>query len=270
MPIRTSRWPAGTPCWVDLAVPDVPGALRFYTAVLGWSFVDTGPELGNYQIAQVRGHAAAGIGPLMQEGQPSAWTIYLASDDADATAKAIAEHGGRVLVEPMEIPGTGRMVIAVDPTGAAFGVWQATEMIGAGVYNEPGSLVWEDARLPDPAAAKRFYADVFGYTYRAVEGAPADYETFGTGGDPFGGMGGLMGGPEARPAIGWRTSRYPTSTLRSPPPSPPAAASPWRQSIPRSGGWPPSPTRSGRPSPYTPSSPVRPAARGSRSTAKAR
>jgi len=199
MPIRTSRWPAGTPCWVDLAVPDVPGALRFYTAVLGWSFVDTGPELGNYQIAQVRGHAAAGIGPLMQEGQPSAWTIYLASDDADATAKAIAEHGGRVLVEPMEIPGTGRMVIAVDPTGAAFGVWQATEMIGAGVYNEPGSLVWEDARLPDPAAAKRFYADVFGYTYRAVEGAPADYETFGTGGDPFGGMGGLMGGPEGTP-----------------------------------------------------------------------
>ena len=198
MPIRTSRWPAGTPCWVDLAVPDVPGALRFYTAVLGWSFVDTGPELGNYQIAQVRGHAAAGIGPLMQEGQPSAWTIYLASDDADATAKAIAEHGGRVLVEPMEIPGTGRMVIAVDPTGAAFGVWQATEMIGAGVYNEPGSLVWEDARLPDPAAAKRFYADVFGYTYRAVEGAPADYETFGTG-DPFGGMGGLMGGPEGTP-----------------------------------------------------------------------
>ena len=199
MPIRTSRWPAGTPCWVDLAVPDVPGALRFYTAVLGWSFVDTGPELGNYQIAQVRGHAAAGIGPLMQEGQPSAWTIYLASDDADATAKAIAEHGGRVLVEPMEIPGTGRMVIAVDPTGAAFGVWQATEMIGAGVYNEPGSLVWEDARLPDPAAAKRFYADVFGYTYRAVEGAPTDYETFGTGGDPFGGMGGLMGGPEGTP-----------------------------------------------------------------------
>ena len=199
MPIRTSRWPAGTPCWVDLAVPDVPAALRFYTAVLGWSFVDTGPELGNYQIAQVRGHAAAGIGPLMQEGQPSAWTIYLASDDADATAKAIAEHGGRVLVEPMEIPGTGRMVIAVDPTRAAFGVWQATEMIGAGVYNEPGSLVWEDARLPDPAAAKRFYADVFGYTYRAVEGAPADYETFGTGGDPFGGMGGLMGGPEGTP-----------------------------------------------------------------------
>jgi predicted enzyme related to lactoylglutathione lyase len=199
MPTRTSRWPAGTPCWVDLAVPDVPTALRFYEAVLGWSFVDTGPEFGSYQIAQVRGHAAAGIGPVMQEGQPSAWTVYLATDDADATAKAVDAHGGTQLVEPKDIPGTGRMAIALDPTGAAFGVWQATEMIGAGVYNEPGSLVWEDARLPDPAAGKRFYSEVFGYSYQPVEGAPPEYETFGAGGEPFGGMGGMMGLQEGTP-----------------------------------------------------------------------
>ena len=68
------------------------------------------------------------------------------------------------------------------------------------MYNEPGSLVWEDARLTDPAAGKRFYADVFGYTYQPVEGAPPEYETFGIGGDPLGGMGGLMGAPEGTPS----------------------------------------------------------------------
>lgn len=35
MPTRTSPWPAGVPCWVDLTVSDVPAAQAFYGAVLG-------------------------------------------------------------------------------------------------------------------------------------------------------------------------------------------------------------------------------------------
>ena len=205
MSTRTDPWPAGTPCWVDLAVPDVQEAVAFYAAVIGWTYVDTGPDYGNYQIAQVDGRAAAGIGPIMQEGQPSAWTVYLASDDADATAKLVREHGGSVLVEPMDIPGTGRMVIAADPTGGVFGIWQQTGMIGTAVVDEPGGFVWDDARLHDVGAGKRFYADVFGYRYSPLgpeAGETGDYEIFTLeGGDrPLGGMGGMTGAPPGTPS----------------------------------------------------------------------
>ena len=70
MSTRTDPWPAGTPCWVDLSVPDVQAAVDFYADVIGWTFVDSGPDYGNYHIAQVDGRAAAGVGPIMQEGQP--------------------------------------------------------------------------------------------------------------------------------------------------------------------------------------------------------
>jgi predicted enzyme related to lactoylglutathione lyase len=92
------------------------------------------------------------------------------------------------------------MAIATDPTGGVFGIWQATGMIGAAVYNEPGGLYWEDARLVDPAAGKQFYRDVFGYTYQPVPGAPDDYGTFHLGGNPLGGMGGMMGAAEGTPS----------------------------------------------------------------------
>lgn len=201
MPTHEGPWPAGTPCWVDLAVPDVAAATQFYGAVLGWSFVDTGEEYGGYHIAQVDGRAAAGIGPVMQEGQPSFWTVYLASDDADGTAKLVTDHGGSLIMPPMDIPGNGRMAIATDPVGAVFGVWQSLGMNGIEVHNEPGGLVWEDARLSDPEAARTFYSAVFGYTYGEVEGAPGDYKTFALpGGDPLGGMGGMMGAPEGTPS----------------------------------------------------------------------
>ncbi|PZS24296.1 MAG: hypothetical protein DLM62_10440 [Pseudonocardiales bacterium] len=203
MPTRSQPWPAGTPCWIDLFVPDPGAAKKFYGAVFGWTFLDLGSDFGHYQICQVDGRAAAAIGPLMAEGQPSAWTTYLASDDVDdvdGTARSIAANGGTLLAEPMDVPGAGRMCVALDAAGAAFGVWQAAATIGIEIYNEPGALVWNDARQPDPDAARQFYANVFGYRYQPVQGAPPDYTTFHLDGDPLGGMGGMMGAPAGTPA----------------------------------------------------------------------
>ncbi len=197
---RDTAWPAGTPCWVDIAVPDLPAATAFYGSVLGWTFVDSGEEFGHYNIAQVDGRAAAAIGPIMQEGTPTFWTVYLASEDADATAKLITENGGTLLFDPMEIPGNGRMCVALDPNGGAFGVWQALEMNGFGIANEPGAVSWTDARLTDVGAGKAFYSAVFGYSYQPVPMAPGDYSTVHLGGDPIGGMGGMMGSPPGTPA----------------------------------------------------------------------
>ncbi len=194
MSIRTSPWPAGVPCWTDLTVPDVAAAKDFYGKVLGWTFEDTGDEYGGYVIAQANGAAAAGIGPL-QPGSQTAWTLYLASDDADDTAAKVAEHGGTVILEPGDVGPLGRMLIAADPSGAAFGVWQAGEHIGAGVVNEPGGITWEDLRSTDPDAARDFYKAVFGYRTDALPDAGPDYTTFHLGHEeaPLGGMGGMMG-----------------------------------------------------------------------------
>jgi len=195
MPTRTDSWPTGTPCWVDLAVPDVPAVTEFYAAVLGWTFADAGEEYGHYQVCQRNGRAAAGISPCQNEGQPTVWTTYLASDAVDATAKMITENEGTLLAEPFDVPGSGRLCIALDPQGASFGVWQAAGDIGVEIYNEPGALVWSEAALPDAEAGRRFYAAVFGYTYQPVDGAGSDYLTFHRGGDPLGGIGGMQDSP---------------------------------------------------------------------------
>jgi len=199
MPIRTAPWPAGTPCWVDLAVPDVDAAKEFYAAVLGWTYTDSGEEFGHYQMCQRDGHPAAGISPQQSPDQPQAWTTYLASDDVDSSAQQIVDNGGKVLAGPFDVPGAGRMCIALDAQGTVFGVWQAGGHIGAEVYNEPGSLVWNEAAVPDPDAGRQFYAAVFSYSYQSVEGAGSEYTTFHRGGDPLGGMGGLSSRPPGTP-----------------------------------------------------------------------
>ncbi|MFN8125899.1 MAG: VOC family protein [Candidatus Nanopelagicales bacterium] len=193
MTIPTEPYPAGVPCWTDLMVADPASVQPFYSQVLGWTFTEPNAEYGGYVMGMVDGLPMAGMGPL-QPGSRTAWTMYIASDDADAAAARVAEAGGTVLAPPMDVSDLGRMFVAQDPTGAVFGVWQAGTFPG-GAANQPGGLVWEDLRSSGPDIAREFYGQVFSYTYDSVAMAPDDYTTFAAGDDPRprGGIGGLMG-----------------------------------------------------------------------------
>jgi uncharacterized protein len=191
MPTRNTPWPAGTPCWVDYGASDVDAAKDFYGRLLGWEWTGGDPEYGGYTTATRHGEAAAGLGPLTNPGDSPGWTTYFATDDARATAARIREAGGTVVVEPMEVGPMGTMVIAFDPQGNAFGLWQSGQHTGFRIYGEPGSLVWNEAAVDDPVKAREFYAAVFGFTFEQMPMDGMDYTTFATGGNPLGGLGGV-------------------------------------------------------------------------------
>lgn len=189
----------GHPCWADISVTDMDAARTFYSAVLGWHIPPGAAEFGGYATATVADQGVAGFMPN-DGSMPTAWTLYFASDDADATVQAISDAGGIVLAPPMDVGDFGRMAIAADPSGAVFGVWQADTMLGFDLTAAPGGWTWCDLRSTDAAAAQAFYAAVFDYRLEPMEMAGPDYRTFGTGGAPLGGMGGMMGAPDGTPS----------------------------------------------------------------------
>lgn len=161
---RTSYAP-GTPCWVDLATPDIEAAARFYGEVFGWDVPErpNSAEMGGYRRAIKNGKDVAGMMPLMQEGQPPAWTTYVSVADADATAAAVKDAGGSVMAGPMDVMDLGRMAVFTDPEGAFFGIWQPGTFSGAELVNEPGTVGWNELSTRDPEGAKAFYSAVFGW-----------------------------------------------------------------------------------------------------------
>lgn len=161
---RTS-YPPGTPNWVDLGTPDQEAASAFYGALFGWTF-DAGedPEAtGGYLSAMLGEQPVAGTMKIMQEGQPPAWSTYISVEDAEETMAAVKANGGSVAIEPMDVLDIGRMGFFIDPTGAFCGIWQPKTFQGAGLVNEPGAFSWNELGTRDPAAAKAFYAAVFGW-----------------------------------------------------------------------------------------------------------
>jgi predicted enzyme related to lactoylglutathione lyase len=56
------------------------------------------------------------------------------------------------------------MLMAQDPTGAMFGVWQPRNHTGAQLVNLPGTLAWNELQTRDPERALEFYSAVFDWT----------------------------------------------------------------------------------------------------------
>ncbi|GAA5514546.1 putative glyoxylase CFP32 [Deinococcus carri] len=171
MTVQTQHAP-GTAAWYDLTTAKPEETRRFYGDLFGWTFEDQGPEFGHYHMVRQNGHAVAGFmlkAPEMAQ-MPSAWTVYYSSADAQADAARIRELGGQVMVDPMQVQELGHMLVAADPTGAVFGLWQPLAFGGSELENEHGSMAWQEVNTRDAAGARTFYTQLLGVTSEAMPG----------------------------------------------------------------------------------------------------
>ncbi len=188
---------------MDLGTSDPAAASSFYGALFGWTRQELGPEAGGYSLVRMHGKDVGGIGPMMDPKQTPAWSVYLATTDADETAAKVAENGGRIVTSPMDVMDQGRMATFIDPTGAAFSVWEPGETTGAEVIDEPGAMSWAELMTSDLNAAKHFYPAVFPVGVRDVampEGGT--YSLLETGGES------VAGAMEIPPSMGSMPSHW--------------------------------------------------------------
>ena len=171
----------GTFCWVELETINQNAAKSFYGSLFGWTFADSpiGPS-GIYTIFKLGGRDAAAAYTQQEaeraSGVPPHWNLYIAVEDADAAAARAVELGGTLAAPPFDVMTHGRMAIVIDPTGAAFCLWQAKQNPGIGVMGENNTFVWADLITGDRAAAKRFYESLFGW--KIFPGAGKDESTY--------------------------------------------------------------------------------------------
>lgn len=112
--------------------------ITFYESVFGWRTEALGEEMGNYVVvttaeSDVKPGAPAGaIGggffPRKDDWPAQYPSIVIAVDDIQASMKKLANAGGEVLGEPMEIPGIGLYVSFFDSEGNRVSLLQPAAM----------------------------------------------------------------------------------------------------------------------------------------------
>ena len=109
--------------WSELLTTNTAKASEFYGTLFGWKVeaMDMGAA-GSYLVAKVGAQAVAGMMAAPAPGMPSMWGCYVTVDDVDATVANCKALGGGVAMEPMVVPGVGRMACLRDPQGATLSV----------------------------------------------------------------------------------------------------------------------------------------------------
>ena len=118
----------GDTSWHELMTTDADAALKFYQEVFHWQLdqtMDMG-AMGKYlMFKRPTGHGM--IGGIMNKSAemanvPPNWGLYFRVPDVDQAAEVIKANGGQVINGPMEVPDGDRILNALDPQGAAFGL----------------------------------------------------------------------------------------------------------------------------------------------------
>ena len=180
----------GSFCWAELATTDAAGARKFYSELFGWEAHDSpaGPDMV-YTMLKLNGKDT---GALYQKGEemkdvPTHWASYISVASADETAAKAKALGGTVVKEPFDVMDVGRMAVIIDPTGAAFCVWQPGTHTGYGVKGETNSVCWNELLTNDTARAIDFYTKLFGWT-ADTHGGAMPYTEWKNGAEHAGGM----------------------------------------------------------------------------------
>lgn len=173
-------YPDGMFSWADVALPDPQAGKGFYTGLFGWESEDSHFEDGSfmYSMFSQGGKAVAGLGQLPKElqdsGAPAMWNSYVNVDDLDATIERWTAAGGSVLMPAMDITTAGRMAFVASPEGAAVGLWQAGDHVGAELFKGHGAMTWNELATRDSAAARDFLGKVFSWEFEQMPG-PNEY-----------------------------------------------------------------------------------------------
>jgi predicted enzyme related to lactoylglutathione lyase len=165
--------PLGTPCWVELLTSDPERSQDFYGRLFGWTVEEGGAEYGGYKNFLLHDVRVAGC--MKNDGNagvPDLWSIYLATEDAEATVGRAAAAGGQVVVPSMDVMTLGRMAVVVDVGGAVIGAWQPGDHRGFGYVAEPGAPAWFELHTRDYEESLAFYREVFGWQTRTESDVP--------------------------------------------------------------------------------------------------
>lgn len=108
----------------ELPYRDRDRICRFYQSAFGWEFQKFGSEMGDYVLAttaksdakpgEPAGAINGGFFPQRPDWPAQHPSVVIAVSDLDAAMKRVSAAEGKVLGDPMEIPGVGRYVAFFD------------------------------------------------------------------------------------------------------------------------------------------------------------
>ena len=121
----------------EMPYDDAKRVSAFYEKAFGWQIKAMGEDMGNYVLASTTecdgtgrpvkpGAINGGFYPNKPDWPAQHPSVVVAVDNINESMKKVSDAGGKVLGEPMEIPGVGTYVSFTDTEGNRVSMLQPT------------------------------------------------------------------------------------------------------------------------------------------------
>lgn len=107
---------------IELLTQDVDRSKKFYAGLFDWKLEDI-PGM-DYTIISVGEGTGGGMMKKPAPDMPDNWLPYVMVADVAASTNKAQALGATIGKEVTEVAGMGWFSVIIDPTGAAFGLWQ--------------------------------------------------------------------------------------------------------------------------------------------------
>lgn len=165
--------------WAELFTSDVAEAKAFYGTVFGWQFETRGTREKPYILAVNEGRPVAGMlrhPAAAGDALRSRWVGLVSVGDVDAVSGRARNAGASILLEPVDLPGRGRVALVADPEGARFGLLASGSGDPPDVMPDAGSWLWHELWAGSVNSAAGFYRETVGYSIKPTGRAPGKIE----------------------------------------------------------------------------------------------
>ena len=108
----------------EITCRDAAPLQAFYGSVFGWSVA---PHASGEYSTVTTGGGIDGMITQIPDEMRATLTVFIATDDLDATLAKVEAGGGALLFPPMDLPNGERVAMINDPAGTTIGLIQRTQ-----------------------------------------------------------------------------------------------------------------------------------------------
>ena len=177
----------GNIVWYTLVTPNLEESIVFYRSIFNWEI--NMAQVNKQKVAVVRFQGRPIASMVEISGADAAlWVASVSTNSVkDITAKFSA-NGGRTILKPFNIKGTGKQVILEGPLGEKIGFIENPANPISQLTNGDKEWIWTELWSTDTDKSRDFYQKVFNASITPNEKTDKPYWMVNKGGQPVAGI----------------------------------------------------------------------------------
>ena len=152
--------PYGNIVWYTLVTPNLEESITFYRRIFNWEI--TMAQVSKQKVAVVR-YQGTPIASMVEIPGADAgiWIASVSTNSVQDIAAKFAANGGRTILKPFNIKGTGKQVVVEGPLGEKIGFIENPAHPVSQLTNGDREWIWTELWSTDTDRSRDFYQKVF-------------------------------------------------------------------------------------------------------------